>query len=217
MNCPFTLQLGVYSLDRLKAADRAAVDRHLPTCDQCQAELKDLQALLPLLSAARASGVDVSGARREPSTVLLQRTLRAAAARRVRRTRRLLAAAAAVLAIAAAIGIAVGSSRPAAPPPVTQIAGPAATKTTIIAAPDGARVDLTLTGLPARSACRLVIHARNGYRETVSSWRVYYTGPVEVHARTTIHTEDITWLDIVDDSDHSLLLVAASTLDKRVR
>src|SRR5205085_2641305 len=185
--------------------------------DQCQAELKDLQALLPLLSAARASGVDVSGERREPSTDLLQRTLRAAAARRLRRTRRVLAAAAAVLAVAAVAGISVCPDRFVAHPPVIQIAGPSATKTTIIAAPDGARVDMTLTGLPAHSACRLVIHARNGYRETVSSWRVYYTGPVEVHARTTIRSEDITWLDIVDDSDHSLLLVAASTLDKRVR
>jgi hypothetical protein len=76
---------------------------------------------------------------------------------------------------------------------------------------------MTLTGLPAHTSCRLVIHARNGTSETVSSWRVTYAGPVEVHARTKVRTEDIAWLDIVDDNDRSLVLVAATTAENRTR
>lgn len=211
MNCPFTQQIGVYVLGRLNAADRHDLERHLPSCDRCRSELRDFQSLLPLLSAAREQGLTIGGARREASAELLERTLRAVAVRRAHRMRRVFASAAAALVIATGtgIGIVVSTSGPGTPPPATQVSAPAASRTTILAVPGGTQVELTLTGLPANTSCHLVLHTRDGSSETVSSWHVTYPGPVEVRARSQVRPEDIASLDVVDDSDRSLVLVAA--------
>jgi hypothetical protein len=221
MSCPFTLDLGVYSIDVLGAADRDALERHLPTCARCRAELAELQRLPGLLATVRAAGLDLTAERPGPPAGLLDRTLRAASAeRRTRRARRLVLAAAAALALVAG-GIAVGGlpfGETPQPPPASSSAGPAAASTTILTLPAGARIDMTLTGLPPDTSCRLVVHARDGHDQTVSSWHVTYAGAMRVSATTTVATGDIERLDVVDDdSGHLLVAVNADSVPKKSR
>ncbi|OXM59478.1 hypothetical protein CF165_47465 [Amycolatopsis vastitatis] len=78
---------------------------------------------------------------------------------------------------------------------------------------------MTLTGLPLDTACRLVVHAKDGREQTVSSWHVTYAGAMRVSATTTIATGDIERLDVVvdDDSGHLLLAVNADSVQKKSR
>jgi predicted lipoprotein with Yx(FWY)xxD motif len=121
-------QLGVDVTGAIAPADRAALVRHLASCQRCRDELAGLAALPALLrrlpAPAPAQPPGQSAAAHEPDAgeALLGRVLSRMAVRR-RRRRRALAAAAAVLAAAAATGWAL---RLGSPPP-----GPAGSGTVL--------------------------------------------------------------------------------------
>ena len=118
-------QLGVYVTGAIGPADRAALVRHLASCERCRDELAGLAALpglLRRLPAAQPCGDSAAAHQRDAGEALPGRVLSRMAARR-RRRRWARAAAAAVLAAAAATGWAV---RPGSPPP-----GPAASGTVL--------------------------------------------------------------------------------------
>jgi predicted lipoprotein with Yx(FWY)xxD motif len=128
-------QLGVYVTGAIAPADRAALVRHLASCQRCRDELAGLAALPGLLrrtpawAAAQPPGEsagaherDAGAHERDAGEALLGRAL-SRMARRRRRRQWALAAAATVLAAAAAAGWAL---RPGSPPP-----GPAAAGTVL--------------------------------------------------------------------------------------
>jgi predicted lipoprotein with Yx(FWY)xxD motif len=120
-------QLGVYVTGAIAPADRAAVVRHLASCERCRDELAGLAALpgllhrLPAQAAAQPPGESAAGREPDAGEALRGRVLSRMARRRRRRWA--LAAAAAVLAAAAATGWAL---RPGSPP-----SGPAAAGTVL--------------------------------------------------------------------------------------
>jgi predicted lipoprotein with Yx(FWY)xxD motif len=120
--------LGVYVTGAIAPADRAALVRHLASCQRCRDELAGLAALpgllrrLPARAAAQPPGAGAAAPGRDSGEALLGRVLSRMAVRR-RRRRWALATAAAVLAAAAAAGWAL---RPGLPPP-----GPAAAGTVL--------------------------------------------------------------------------------------
>ena len=61
MSCTLAESLGVYVLDALDDAERAAIDAHVAVCPECQAERERLQPLtqyLDCLPPPRASDHD---------------------------------------------------------------------------------------------------------------------------------------------------------------
>lgn len=120
--------LGVYVTGAIGPADRAALVRHLASCEQCRDELAGLAALpgllrrLPARAAAQPCGDSAAAPERDAGEALLGRVFSRMAVRR-HRHRWALAAAATVLAAAAATGWALG---PGSPPP-----GPAAAGTVL--------------------------------------------------------------------------------------
>ena len=121
-------ELGVYVTGAIGPADRAALVRHLVSCQRCRDELAGLAALpgllrrLPARAAAQPCGDSAAVRERDAGEALPGRVLSRMVLRR-RRHRWALAAAAAVLAAAAATGWAL---RPGSPPP-----GPAAAGTVL--------------------------------------------------------------------------------------
>ena len=127
-------QLGCMSPGRLPPADRAALVRHLASCQRCRDELAGLATLpgllrrlparllrrLPARADAQPPGAGAAAPKRDSGEALLSRVLSRMAAHR-RRRRWALATAATVLAAAAAAGWAL---RPGSPP-----SGPAAAGT----------------------------------------------------------------------------------------
>jgi predicted lipoprotein with Yx(FWY)xxD motif len=106
-----------------RPGDRAALVRHLASCERCRDELAGLAALpavlrrLPAKVAAQPSGESAAAPERDAGEALLGLVLGRMA---VRRRRRRWALAAAVLAAAAAAGWAL---RPGSPPPGPAAAG----------------------------------------------------------------------------------------------
>jgi hypothetical protein len=114
------LSLGVYVLGAIDPAERALVDAHLVTCEECRDELAGLAGLPALLARVNpdeisricpddtvGSGVPAAigaGAEDRPPGELIGTVLDLAEARRRRSRWRLAAAAAAVVAIAGGLG-----------------------------------------------------------------------------------------------------------------
>jgi predicted lipoprotein with Yx(FWY)xxD motif len=121
-------QLGVYLTGAIAPSDRAALVRHLASCERCRDELAGLAALpgllrrLPAWAAAQPPGDSAAAHERDAEEALLGRVLSRMAVRRLRR-RQALVAVAAVLAVTAGIGWVL---RPGSPPP-----GPAAAGTVL--------------------------------------------------------------------------------------
>jgi anti-sigma factor RsiW len=112
--CPFNEQLGAYHDGELDADRRAALDRHLPQCPACRAELVELAALSRLLAEApqpRLSQMSMYRLHRAADAVMEDRLLRTA--------RRLSAVAACALVVCGALLMLTNETRPtpAAPPP----------------------------------------------------------------------------------------------------
>src|SRR5580700_2152304 len=122
--------LGVYVLGAIDPAERAQVDEHLPTCQECREELASLAGLpallrkVPIVEAERLAAAELdpelAGV---PSTEMLTSLIaRTANVRRIHRWRTLATAAAvAVVALGggAAVASALQSSGGAASPPIT--------------------------------------------------------------------------------------------------
>jgi hypothetical protein len=138
--------------------------------------------------------------------------------RRTARKWRVLAAAAVVVLITAGtvVGIAVsGNGHHNAPRPAaaSRIATDPATgvNAAITTEPKGwgTAVRVQLTGVHEDETCSLVVVNKNGEREVAATWKVNYTGAVDVEGATAWAPANIASYDIVTDEGQRLVSVPA--------
>ncbi|WP_304455496.1 zf-HC2 domain-containing protein [Nocardiopsis sp. YSL2] len=182
--------LGAYTLGALDAHEEAAVEAHLAGCEQCRAELRELDAVRGVLGELPPEAF-LDGPPPEGVQAPLRATIQRAGAERAvqRRRRALRLALAAVLAGVVLAGIGVVTGRvlaPAAPPQaeVTRLASG-----TVVAAqedPDtgasatvrlepestGLRLESFITGIPEGEECEVVVVTADGRAEVAAAWTV---------------------------------------------
>jgi len=221
VKCQFAIDDGAYVLGALSPADRAAFERHLPSCSQCRKAVASFAVIPGLLGRLNATTPTSSAA--TPST-LLARTLAAASAqRRIERRRRTWYAlgaglAAAVLASVVGVGVHLvdtsgGSLRPeglTSMEPVKQRA-PVSAELGLIATDNGSRINMQCryeSGYDGVWTLRLVVYPRSGGEgEQVGTWTarsgqevslsaMTHLAPAEI-GRVELHREDgspiLTW------------------------
>lgn len=228
MTCPHARRLGVFALG-IEDSDRAGFERHLATCTACQAELSELSGLAAMLAtvdSADIANVDDQRAA-HPSDDLLDRVLATISSeRRTRRSdhrpRRFALAAAAVLIV---VGIATGAvvaiqgSHGAGQIELAAGHSNLGVSATTAVRPEawGTRIDMTLTGLPPKISCQLIARTDDGRTETAASWRVTYQDSLEVEGMTSLSSEDLAELEVVDDSGRQLITVPVRTAGESPR
>lgn len=190
--------LGVYVIGAIDPAERAIVDAHLSTCQDCREELAGLAGLPALLGRVPredAERLALDGAEvrdlEEPPAELLDSLLRRIAERR--RTRRwrgvVAAAAAAVIAVGGGIGGGVlishgqGASHqsvhPGRQPPAPDLVrggNPATGVTAAVyyfpARQSGTAMQVQVSGIRNGTFCQLWLTTRSGRHVLVGSWLV---------------------------------------------
>ncbi len=204
--------LGAYLIGSLAPADHAAVQRHLPGCPDCRAELARLAPLPGLLS--RLDADEVRDRALSPGPDLLARTLDAVRAqqhsqRRTLRRWRLASVAAGMLAVAALGLPPLLGAIPTGTPLVTA-AGVTATGTGDLAArPWGTAVALDLTGLPAADGYLAYAVHRDGSGEVAATWGATPDGHAAVDGATAIPRTELAAVQIRTTDGRPLLTLPA--------
>jgi anti-sigma factor RsiW len=228
MACHENDALSAYLLGALDRDEREAVERHVADCARCRAELVELAPLVGLLrhtafeelpetaaAVARHATRDVLSGERSTSVGAARTDAEpfAVAGDRHRRLRRVLTAAATtVAAVGAGVGIYLGAfgSGPAASPPALSVSATSpvthvSASATLTPGQSGTVVQLKLAGLPPAVTCHLVVHARDGRSETAATWASGYSTSVNIPASTSISPQDISGMDVLDDSGRLLV------------
>jgi|HubBroStandDraft_4_1064222.scaffolds.fasta_scaffold466795_1 anti-sigma factor RsiW len=186
--------LGVYVLGAIDPAERAQVDEHLATCQECREELASMAGLpamlrkVPIVEAERLAAAEqdpeLAGV---PSTEMLTSLIaRTANVRRIHRWRTL-ATAAAVAVVALGGGAAVASALQSSPPQhpgpgqtaawrQTTGGGPVAGAHLIVRyrhEPWGTQMEVNVTGLQPGSVCQFQVTDATGGTSVVGSWMVW--------------------------------------------
>jgi len=186
--------LGVYVLGAIEPAERALVDEHLPTCQECREELASLAGLpamlrkVPIVEAERLAAAEqdpeLAGVpSAEMLTSLIARTTNV---RRIHRWRTV-AAAAAVAIVALGGGAFVASalqpSGAPAPPGHTHVAWSQASGSSPVSGahltvryrhqPWGTQMEVNVTGLQPGSVCEFQVTDVTGARSVVGSWTLW--------------------------------------------
>lgn len=222
MTCPHARRLGVFALG-IEDSDRTSFERHLATCTACQAELSELNVLPSML--ATVDSADIANLEQQrvtrPADELLDRVLatisneRGVLRSRHRRRWFALAAVAVLIVGGMATGAVVAIQGSHAAGQVQLAAGRSnvGVSATTAVRPEawGTRIDMTLTGLPPRISCRLIARTADGRTETAASWRVTYQDSLEVEGMTSLSSEDLAELEVVDDSGRLLITVPVRT------
>ena len=185
--------LGVYVLGAIDPAERAMVDEHLSSCQECREELASLAGLpamlrkVPIVEAERLAALEqdpeLAGV---PSAEMLTSLIaRTANVRRIHRWRTIAAAAAvAIVALGggAAVAKALQPSGGNAPPGQTQTAwqqtsgnGPAGTHLTVRYRnePGGTQMEVNVTGLEPGSVCQFQVTDATGEKSMAGSWKAW--------------------------------------------
>jgi hypothetical protein len=223
------IALGAYVLDALEPEERAGIEAHLAGCAGCREELAGLvglPAVLGRLSAEEAvaagagAGAGVRG-RVVPTagsrTSLVERTIAELGRRRRRQRLRwrvgLATGAAAVVAMAAAVGVLV-VTRPAPAAPavaaVAQFSG-ADQSTGVRASAElyaetwGTSIHLDVSGVTPGDQCELVAIGQDGSQQVAGTWKVGYTGGVQIDGATGISPGQLSSLQIVTTSGSELV------------
>jgi hypothetical protein len=185
------ISLGVYVLGALEPAERAAVDTHLAGCEECRAELADIEGLPALLAplseeavVALAHGWPQESAMATPGSAGRPAGRSPGWVRRkVYRTTLLSVAAVAVIGLSAVgaveAGIHVGQA--GAGPYAGPVLGPwqiaqgrnAANMHAIVRYRPmgwGTQLAIQVTGIPLSTACAIEAYERNGITTVGGSW-----------------------------------------------
>ncbi|TDW14391.1 anti-sigma factor family protein [Kribbella kalugense] len=185
-------QLGAYALGALEPGEAEAVDEHLATCEECRAELAELNEMKDFLGEVPPEAF-LEGPP-EGGDLLLQRTLREVreleaeppvpvAAKRRSRSRWLLVAAALVV-VAGALGGGIAIGRSTAPEAsnaptagskqvtTTDTASGATMATTVEPRTGWSWVQVHVSGLKAGDQCVLLVTDKTGKSWTAGSWVV---------------------------------------------
>jgi len=186
--------LGVYVLGAIDPAERAQVDEHLSSCQECREELASLAGLpamlrkVPIVEAERLAAAEqdpeLAGV---PSTEMLTSLIaRTANVRRIHRWRTV-AAAAAVAIVALGGGAAVanalqpsGAQPPGVTHPVswhqTSGTGPVAGAHLTVRYRHvswGTQMEVNVTGVPPGSVCQFQVTDATGGTSVVGSWTAW--------------------------------------------
>lgn len=217
MTCPFSLDDGAYVLGALAPAERAAFERHLPSCEQCREAMATLAVLPGLLGRLDARTAVSAGT--APST-LLPRTLARAASRRLadrRRRRRYaiaFAVAAAVISGTVGIGVHTYDVRAAEPPAALSPMRPVSDRVRvsaevgIVEVDGGTRVHMTCRyadGDDRTWTVRLVVYPRHGEGEQLGTWVAASGHEVTVTAMTHLGTGEIARVELQSENRTTLL------------
>jgi Putative zinc-finger len=211
--------LGVYVLGAIDPAERAQVDEHLATCQECREELASLAGLpamlrkVPIVEAERlaAAELDPELAGVPSAEMLTSLIARTANVRRIHRWRTL-ATAAAVAVVALGGGAAVASALQSSPPsagPHGGIATPGWHQTTSSGAgahlivryrhhPWGTEMEVNVTGLQPGSVCQLQVTDATGGTSMVGSW-VLWKGDAWYPASTWLSEKDLRSFQVTID------------------
>jgi anti-sigma-K factor RskA len=223
------IALGAYVLGALEPAERAGIEAHLAGCAGCRGELAGLVGLPAMLgrlsaeeavaagagAAAGVRGRVVPTAGSRPS--LLERTIAELGRRRRRQRLRwrvgVATGAAAVVAMAAAVGVLV-VTRPAPTAPVVaavaQFSG-ADQSTGVRASAElyaetwGTSIHLDVSGITPGDQCELVAIGPDGSQQVAGTWKVGYTGGVQIDGATGISPGQLSSLQIVTTSGSELV------------
>ncbi len=192
--------LGAYVLGGLDAADRARVDEHLRTCDECRQELASFAGIPGLL---RKVPQMPEGADPEPSPDLLPTLLDKVRDERRSQRRRLRSrwiAAAAALVLAIAVGVGAGlrishrtedvreSSQTVA---LLAAAGQANGQVELVHKTWGTELVVHLTGLPAQGPFTLVVHNTAGLTQDAATWGTTPSHQAQVTGATSFATDEV--------------------------
>jgi hypothetical protein len=196
--------LGVYVLGAIEPAERAQVDEHLASCQDCREELASLAGLpamlrkVPMIEAERLASPDAElDVPPVPSEEMLDSLVaRTTNVRRIHRWQRL-AVAAAVVVVAFGGGAVVANalqSSVSAPAPHWRTAlgsaGPA--HLTVLYRPleSGTRTDANVTGLAPGTVCQLVAVDAHGQAWSLGSW-TYWSGSTWYPGSAAVMNPDI--------------------------
>lgn len=192
--------IGAYIVGALDPGAAARVRRHLRACGACRADYSELVPMRDWLT--RAAAADDSAAGRLPPVPPLEPIrLR----HRLGRRSWLTVAAAGAATAAVIIGVA---ARPAALAfrAVDRASGVHG-QARLLATPAGTRIELTVTGLPAREHCTLVAVSAAG-TDIAGSWNATYDGAATVEGITAIPVSRLTALRIESPTRQLLLVIA---------
>lgn len=221
MSCEYAHLDGVYVLGALAAGERAAYERHLPTCADCSRALRDLAGIPGLLGRVQPETVEqLQPAEPVPATLL---PAMVAEVRRTQGRRRVVVAstvaAAAVLLVLMAVGIGttLGDDDPQ---PSRQLA--AAQRMDALGTGSsgwvsltqrrwGTQIDLTCTyegPVSGPASYVLVVTSTDGRSEEVGTWRTADGQEVHVTMATAVPPDDIASVEVRTESGYSVLRLA---------
>jgi hypothetical protein len=190
------VSLGAYALGALDGAECARIEAHVARCSRCRGELDELggvSGLLALVPSDQVDGLGVQGPE-----------LRRGSSLRRWRARRVLAATAAVAALAAAsVGVASlvadrgANERGAVTARAVDRATGVSARALLLPRGWGTQAVLHLHGVRPHQRCRLIVVARDGTRETASTWRADYEGTADVRGASAIELSAIASLEVV--------------------
>lgn len=229
------LALGAYLLGALDPEEARAVEAHVATCRDCQAEIEQLEtlpALLDSVPSARAQALDRAEAFDEAPALpdeapappaLLARVRARRRALRLRWSAALAGAAAASLALGVALGpVVAGTPTAQRPTPaVTPSQTPTPAASYSLTSSDGAQVDLALVrkgwgteldlvcrGMPSAGVFSVWIVADDGAQERAASWSsTGYAGRAVLTGATSYQLASIHAIQIRDDAQHTVASV----------
>jgi hypothetical protein len=176
------LSLGAYALGDLPPDERAALAAHLEGCDECRAELRELEgvaALLPLADPARIEGPTVRppadlGARIEAQ--IAAESAKEGRAKRRRRLRFGFGGAIAAAAVAAVLAIAIlpvgsGESSPKQKVEFASLPKGMTIDATLEPHAFGTEIEMYVDGVRSGTLCRVFLRDAKGHTYPAGSFR----------------------------------------------
>jgi hypothetical protein len=217
MTCPFSFDDGAYVLGALVPAERAAFERHLPSCKQCRQAVATLAVLPGLLGRLDPATATSQGA--APSTLLPRTLTQAASRRRADRRRRrwyAIASALAVVVIAAGVGVGVhaydvhDTGPPAVLVPMRPVSDrvPVSAEVGLVGVYGGTRVSMTCRYAAGREGTwimRLMVYPRSGEGEQLGTWIAESGHEVKLTAITHLAADEIARVELQNESRKTLL------------
>ena len=235
-DCPDArLPLGVYVLGAIDPAERALVDAHLVTCQDCRDELAGLAGLPALLARVNPDEISricaddtvraetYAGAGDRPPEELIGTVLYLAEARRRRTRWRFLATAAAVVAIAGGLfgGLSSITTTRTVPVPVSpagtnwetvEAAGSGGVSASVAYSHElwGDAFEVLVDKIPVGTTCQLWVVHPDGTRTQVAAWTTAKDeGNVWYSGSMAASAQPISKFEIT--ADHKVLLTAVPT------
>jgi hypothetical protein len=200
------LSLGAYALGDLPADERAAVAAHLEGCEECRAELRELEgvaALLPLADPARIEAPTARppadlGARIEAQ--IAAEASKEGRARRRRRFRLWAGGGVAAAAVAALLLIVLlpgsGESSPAQQVSFTSLPKGVSIDATLEPHAFGTEIQMYVKGVKSGTLCRVFLRDESGRTYSAGSFRYRWGGDSEAELSSALDLSQATEIGV---------------------